>query len=171
MDKISGLVLDAYDDRMVGCGVLKSILESGSSNDLNELVKEAHDITEEDRAALPDDAFALVLVDGTTELKKFATIDAGNTALSIEYFLKTAHKLPIEAQAVAANNLIAAAGWYGLEVPEELHKVGGYLNLALGATMVPGAAQAAKSNLQATKGAPMIMTPDQIQARSLTGGQ
>lgn len=172
MEKLSGLVLDAYDDRTVGCEVLKSILSDHPGDQLSELVKEAHDITNEERGRLPDEAFALVLVDGAVELKKFATIDSGNTALSIEYFLKTGHKLPEEAQKTAANNLVVAAGWYGLEVPEQLTKVALGLNtLLVGATMGPGAAHAAKSNLQAAKGAPMIMTPGQIQSRALSGGQ
>jgi hypothetical protein len=73
---------------------------------------------------------------------------------------------------VAANNLVVAAGWYGLEVPEELTKVALSLNtLAVGALMGPGAVQSARSNLQATKGSPVIMTPSQIQARNLSGGQ
>ena len=170
MDKLSGLVLDAYDD--FDSGVLFSIMSDRSSDQLAGLVKEAHSITEEERAQLPDEAFALVLVDGSVEMKKFATIDAGNTALSVEYFLKTAHKLPEEAQKIAAQNLVAACGWYGLEAPEELTKVALGLNtLLVGATMGPGAVQSARSNLHAAQGSPVIMTPNQMQARALSGGQ
>jgi len=43
--------------------------------------------------------------------------------LSVEYFLKTAHRLPVEAQKVAAQNLVAACGWYDIEAPEELQKI------------------------------------------------
>lgn len=116
MEKLSGLVLDIYDDP--GIEVFQTIFPD--VNSLPEIVKEAHLITSEEYQKLPDEAFALVLVDGDTEMRKFATIDAGNTALSVEYFLKTAHKLPVEAQKVAAQNLIAACGWYGIDPPELL---------------------------------------------------
>jgi len=81
-------------------------------------------LTPEEHNALPDDAYALVLVNGDQVMKKFATIDSGNTALSVMYFLKTAHKLPEEAQKVAAQNLVAACGWYGLDAPELLKEAG-----------------------------------------------
>ena len=119
MDKISGIILDVYDD--LGGSVLKTIFPTADA--LPEFVKSAHAISFDERSALPDDAFALILEQGGIELKKFATIDAGNTALSVEYFLKTAHRLPVEAQKVAAQNLVAACGWYDIEAPEELRKV------------------------------------------------
>lgn len=119
MEKMSGLVLDVYDD-MEGT-ILRGLYPTPA--DLPELTKEAHALTSEEHNALPDEAFALVLVDGDVELKKFATIDAGNTALSVGYFLTTSHKLPEEAQKVAAQNLCAACGWYDLEPPEELRKM------------------------------------------------
>lgn len=118
MDKISGLILDVYDDRQGQ--VLRGLFPDPGA--LPALVKTAHHVTEEERQALPDDAFALVLVNHGEELKKYATIDAGNTALSVEYFLKTGHKLPVEAQKVAAVNLLAACEWHGLEAPEMLKK-------------------------------------------------
>jgi hypothetical protein len=100
MEKLSGLVLDIYDDP--AGEVLKSVFPRG---------------------CLPDDAFALILEQDGMELKKFATIDPGNTALSVEYFMKTGHKLPAEAQKVAAHNLCCACEWHGIEPPEELQKI------------------------------------------------
>ena len=119
MEKLSGLVLDVYDDQ--GGEILQAIFPS--TEDLPDLVKTAHAITPEERGLLPDDAFALVLVDGDVEMKKFATLDEGNTALSVEYFLRTGYRLPAEAQKVAAHNLCVACGWYGIEPPEDLQKV------------------------------------------------
>ena len=119
MEKLSGLVLDVYDDQRAD--ILRELFPHDL--DLPDLIKTAHAITADEYRSLPDDAFALVLVDGDVELKKFATIDAGNTCLSIEYFLKTAHRLPVEAQKVAAINLMAACGWYDIDPPEELQKV------------------------------------------------
>jgi len=122
MDKIAGLVLDVYDDPKGE--VLRGIFPTEES--LPALIKEASHITPELHAQLPDDAFALVLQNnGETTLRKYACVDGGNTALNVEYFIKTAHKLPTEAQKVAAQNLIVACGWYGLEPPEELQKIAG----------------------------------------------
>lgn len=119
MQKLSGLVLDVYDDQ--GGSILKEVYATAA--DLPESVKTAHLITQAEYARLPDVSFALVLEDGPVELKKFATIDEGNTVLSVVYFLKTAHKLPVEAQQVAASNLLQACSTYGFEPPEQLSKL------------------------------------------------
>lgn len=182
MQKLSGLILDIYDDRTGE--VLKEVY--ASAGDLPDLIKQAHAITQDEYSRLPDESFALVLEDGDVELKKFATIDEGNTALSVVYFLKTAHKLPPEAQKVAAANLLEACGWYGLTPPEQLQKFAlaaadvkknlddapnrhdmiplkteeerseeksaGLLGAALTATAVPGAVREANHNLKATQG-------------------
>lgn len=119
MEKFSGLVLDFYDDP--NGSVLKEVYASADS--LPELVKQAHALTSDEISRLPDDAFALVMTQNGQELKKFATVDAGNTVLSVAYFLKTASRLPVEAQKIAATNLVSACGWYGLECPEQLSKL------------------------------------------------
>lgn len=111
MNKISGLVLDIYDDP--NGEILKTSFPI--PEDLPEIIKHAHALTQEERNNLPDDSFALILTQDGMEFKKFATIDAGNTALSIIYFLKTAHKLPEEAQKVALNNLCCACDNYGID--------------------------------------------------------
>jgi hypothetical protein len=105
----------------VGGEQLKSFFPT--SNSLPGFVKQAHAISPEDHGQLPDDAFALVLVNGDEKLRKFACIDEGNTALSVLYFVKNAHKLPEEAKVRTAENLKIASGWYGLDVPEELEKI------------------------------------------------
>ena len=163
MQKLSGLVLDIYDDQ--SSAVLREIFPNEA--DLPDIIKTAHVITADEYQKLPDDSFALVLVDGDVELKKFATIDAGNTALSVEYFLKTAHRLPIEAQRVAANNLVAACGWYDIDPPEQLCKVAFGAGAVMAAMMVPAAAKSAMNNVKATKGVNgQVMTPDEIKVRS-----
>ena len=125
----SGVVLDVYDD--VGGEVLKTMFTSRDA--LPDFVKAAHSLTPDERSKLPDGDFALVLINGTEKLQKFACIDEGNTTLSVLYFLKNAHKLPEEARQVAAENLKIACGWYGLDVPEELEKEAGLANMALNA--------------------------------------
>lgn len=108
MNKLSGLILDVYDD--VRGELFRTIYPTRT--EVPELIKSAHFLTEVERRSLPDDVFALVLRDGDVTLRKFACIDPGNVALSMLYFEKTAHRLPDEAKKVAAKNLLVADGWY-----------------------------------------------------------
>jgi hypothetical protein len=179
MKKLSGLVLDVYDD---ADGAISREL-FGTPDQIPEITKEAHVLTVDERSALPDEAFALILMDGNVELRKFATVDPGNTAMSVAYFLKTAHKLPAEAQSVAAENLWAACDCHGMEAPEVLKKVAlalregqskeamGLLGLVNGALIVPGQVSEARKNLAATQGAQgAVMTPPEVkQRRSMMG--
>lgn len=119
MQKLSGLILDIYDDREGD--VMKAMFSS--TEDVPDMIKSAHALTPEERSKLHDDVFALVLMDGDVTLRKFACVDTGNTALNVEYFLATSHKLPVEAQKLAAANLITACGWYDIEPPKELVEV------------------------------------------------
>lgn len=162
----SGLVLDLFDD--VQGEVLRSIYPT--EQDLPEKVKTAHALSSSEREKLPDDAFALVLLNGEQKLRKFACIDGGNTTLSVNYFLKTAHKLPVEAQKVAAENLIQACGWYDIEVPEALQKLA-FLGTAMNAlTVIPtvtGTAHEMKNRLQENKvlgAGGHVVTPDERAA-------
>jgi hypothetical protein len=156
----SGLVLDVYDD--FGGGVLRELFPS--FDDIPEQVKVAHVVTAEEREQLPDDVFALVLVNNGETLRKYACIDEGNTVLSVQYFLKNAHKLPLEAQKVAAENLKAACAWYDLQAPEELEKVAlGVMTALTAVPVIKGTHQAISENLAATRalggGAGNIVTP------------
>jgi len=166
MEKLSGLVLDIYDDR--DGETLRTIFPD--SGELPEVVKEAHFLSSDEHSRLPDDVYALVLVDGDTSLRKYACTDAGNTSLSVEYFLKMAHKLPVEAQKVAAANLVKACGWYDIDPPDELTKVAiGLGGLVMGALTVPGAVKETQANLRAVKGSKSrIVTPAQM--RMMRGG-
>lgn len=161
MQKLSGLVLDRYDD---ADGTLRS-------HATEEWAKYAHRFTSDELARLPDETFALVIQDGDVVMKKFSMADMGNLGLSIEYFFEHGHKLPVEAQKVAATNLLRGCQWYGImpRQDEELHKIAfGPLALLNTALMAPGAAREAKNNLQTVRGAgPGIMTPQQIKARRL----
>jgi hypothetical protein len=156
MEKLSGLVLDIYDDP--AGTVLSSIFPTAES--LPELVKKASKLQLD---KLPDDLFALVLHDGDVTLRKYACADSGNTALSVEYFMKTGYKLPVEAQKVAAANLVKACGWYGIEPPEALEKVAmGAMSMLNAALVGPGAIKQTKQNLSTVRGAGSeIITPEQ----------
>jgi hypothetical protein len=170
--RLSGLVLDVYDD---GNGdVLRSLYPN--RDDLPMSVKTAHALSSDEISSLPDDVFALVLETDSGELRKFACVDPGNTALSIDYFLENTHKLPLEAQKVAAANLIQACGWYDMEPPDALHKIAG-LGMALGglqtAMAVPAAVGSAKNlvgtavgNVRASQG---IVNPGVIKHAEMSG--
>lgn len=169
----SGLVLDVYDD----CTgeVLRSAFPQPT--DIPDSIKVAHALSFEERARLPNDAFALVLSDGGECLRKYACVDEGNTVLSTVYFLMNGHKLPEEAQKVAAKNLVEAAGWFDLSPPEELQKIafGGAvlkaLNLGMGGLAAKGAVEQTAQNLRAVnQGAGGILSPGQMKMGELTGG-
>ena len=114
----SGLILDMHDDNRGE--VIREIYPTLEA--VPELVKQAQRLSQDDLASLPDDCFALVLKQGDVVLRKYACIDPGNTELAIQYFLKTAHKLPTEAAKLAAENLQVACRWYDIDPPEELLK-------------------------------------------------
>jgi hypothetical protein len=107
----SGLVLDVYDD--FNGSILRSLFSTPA--EIPELVKQADVLGPVVREKLPDNVFALVLQNGDQQLRKYACTDPGNTVLSVLYFTKNAHKLPVEAQKTAAANLLTACAWYGLD--------------------------------------------------------
>lgn len=121
--KTAGVVLDFYDD-MAGT-LLKESFPTPDS--LPEIVKTAHILSAEERDVLRDDAFALVLVNEGKTLRKFACVDAGNTLLSALYFTENMDSLPVEAQKVAAANIIAACHEFGLPL-RSLEKIAGVPN-------------------------------------------
>ena len=117
--RTSGLILDVYDDYKGD--VLRALYPTADV--LPDFVKSAQCLSAEDHQRLPDDVFALVLKNEDQVLRKFACIDEGNTVLSVQYFLANAHKLPEEAQKIAAANLVTACSWYDIVVPEPLAKL------------------------------------------------
>lgn len=116
----TGAILDFYDDPQ-GL-VLKSKLAAAQ---VPAFVKEARCLTPELSGELPDDAFALVLVDQGQKFRKYACVDKGNTALSVIYFLENQGKMTKQAQKVAAQNLCLACTSFGLDVPLQLKVAAG----------------------------------------------
>lgn len=171
--QLSGLVLDVYDDH--DGAVVRGIFPTLDA--MPATVKEAQVLSAEERRTLPDDVFALVLVNNGEALRKYACIDAGGTALSVEYFLKTAFKLPEAAQQTAAENLVTACGWYGLEVPEPIQKIALGLGTALtaltAAPVIKGTHAAIQGNLantRALEGAGAgIVTPHMLKGAEVSG--
>jgi hypothetical protein len=133
----TGSIIDFYDDP--NGFVLQQKLGSAP---LPEFIKTAQFLTDDQRDRLPDDVFALVMVDRGEGIKKFACTDPGNTALSVLYFMENKDKLPEPAQKVAAANLVRACEWYDLDIPGQLQKIAGIgtaLNAGFGAMQVKGA--------------------------------
>ena len=159
MHKLSGLILDVADDQKGE--ILRSVFPTTDA--LPELVKSASFVGESERQGLPDDMFALVLHSGDVSLRKFACATGGDTALSVEYFMKTAHKLPAEAQKVAAQNLCEACSWYDIEPPEALQKValgvGTMLQMGLMGPEAMNQLKGAKSNLQVARQSGGMVNP------------
>lgn len=154
----TGLVLDLYDDP----SDLRRIFPSVDV--IPETVKTAQVLSPEVRDALPDDVFALVLMNGGDRLRKYACVDAGTTELNVGYFFMHGHKLPVEAQKLAAANLKVACEMYGVEISEELEKVALGLGTVLTAVTAPsqikGAVRSTGNNLAATRAAGgQILTP------------
>jgi hypothetical protein len=117
----TGSIIDFYDDPHGH--VLKERLPDPEQ--VPDFVKTAEHLPDDVRHTLPDDVFALVMVDRGEKLRKYACVDKGNTALSVLYFMETHDKLPEEAQKVAAANLLTACGWHDLEAPLALTKIAG----------------------------------------------
>jgi len=136
----TGLIVDFYDDP-VGSVLTEKVAHA----QLPDYIKTAELLSDEARARLPDDVFALVALDRGEKLRKYACTDKGNTALSVIYFMENHHKLPEEAQKVAAANLVTACGWHELQAPLALQKIAGakLQQLKAGWQMAGSAAKAA----------------------------
>jgi hypothetical protein len=168
---LSGQILDFYDDPKLLRDCWPAL------EDVPEHVKTAHVLSPDELAGLPDDLFAVVLVDGGNRLRKFACVDGGNTEINCQVFLKHAHRFPEEARKTAAQNLLTACGWYGVEPSEELRKeaIGlmGAANLAiLGPSVVKGthhSIQQNMGNVHAMEGGGAVVPPALMKAAEISG--
>lgn len=114
--KTAGVVIDFYDD--LSGALLKKAFPT--ADEVPEIVKTAHILSPEERDVLRDEAYALVMVNEGTILRKFACVDEGNTMLSVLYFMNNRDKLPEGAIKTAAEGLASYCEEYGLPVPEML---------------------------------------------------
>jgi hypothetical protein len=129
----TGTIIDFYDDP--NGLVLKTKI---GAEQVPGFIKTAQYLGEQQRESLPDDVFALVMLDRGEKLRKYACVDKGNTSLSVIYFLENKDKLPEEAQKVAAANLLTACDWHDLRPPALLMKTAGVLGAALNAATLKG---------------------------------
>lgn len=137
----TGSIIDFYDDP--NGLVLRTKMAAGQ---VPSFIKTAQFLEESCRDKLPDDVYALVMIDRGEKLRKYACVDKGNAALSVIYFLENKDKLPEEAQKVAAVNLLTACKWHDLQPPAPLMKTAGLagkaFTLAMGVPTVTGATSA-----------------------------
>jgi hypothetical protein len=134
----TGSIVDFYDDPQ-GL-VLKNRLPQEGVPDF---IKQAEFLDEHTRGTLPDDVFALVMVDRGEKLRKFACVDKGNVALNVIYFMENRDRLPEEAQKTAAANLARACSWFDLAVPMGLDKEAGFSSLLKAPSKLVGGGMAA----------------------------
>lgn len=111
--KTAGVVIDFYDD--LSGEVLKSFFPAGQ--DLPGVIKTAHILSPEEREALRDEAYALILNNNGTVLRKFACVDEGNTLLSVLYFMENFDRLPEPAIKTAAAHLSEFCEEFNIPVP------------------------------------------------------
>lgn len=177
MNKFAGLVIDQYDD--VDGALIRSLLTEESIPDF---IKSAERVDPEGSAKIPDDNYALVLLDKGNKMRKYATIDKGNTALSVLYLLKQAHLLPEKAVKVAAQNLIEACERFKLDIPQQLKLASASGVSGMAAEQHPGLRQAvnkgreandrkdSESNPQLGKGDPTQDVRKRANTESVAGG-
>lgn len=139
MSRYSGVVLDFHDDSGQHFKT-----RFPSVDDVPNIIKEADIRSPED---LPNEAFALVAIDGPDVLRKYACYDPGTTAMSVVYFMDHGHKLPEEAVKVAAANLTEACVEFDILPPADLIKMAGPLS-----KIKDVLGEAGKAVLDATKG-------------------
>ena len=108
-------VFDFYDDSRGE--ILKQYISD--INSVPTIIKEAKKLSREELDTLPDSEFALVVMDGDNKLRKFATIDPGNTLLSSLYLQENLAILPPEMAKEASVKIGAAIKRFqlGIEPP------------------------------------------------------
>lgn len=179
VDKYAGVTLDWYDDKGETLKAKFPTLDS-----LPETIKQA---SIEPKEKLANEAFALVAIDGGNVLRKYACTDPGTTAMSVIYFMEHGDKLPLEAQKLAAANLVEACQYFEMKPPQAIEKLAFLSPFAKsllagavggGATGALGGAQADEDHLRgALRGGALgaitgagtvgLMSPSELTSRQL----
>lgn len=158
--------LDFYDD--LNASTLRAKFPDHGK--IPDFVKTAERLTPEVMDTLPDSNFALVMLDGTEKMRKFACTDKGNTTLSVIYFLENCDLLPAEAQKTAAVNLVEACGWYDIKPPLMLEKIallGAAMNIATMGSQISSGIGKHKKTMQAVKAG--VPAAQAMKTSELTG--
>jgi hypothetical protein len=113
--KLAGVTFDWYDDHGE---TLKSMFPT--PDELPDMIKTANVPAKE---KLPNEAFALIMLDQGHVFRKYACADPGTTAMSVIYFMEHGDKLPEDAQKMAASNLVEACVAHDIMPPATMTKV------------------------------------------------
>jgi len=113
--KYAGVILDYYDDRGE---TLKALFPTP-----DRLPDEIKTASVRPKEKLPNEAFALIMLDQGHVFRKYACADPGTTMMSSIYFMEYGDRLPEEAQKTAASNLVAACLRHNIMPPAEMTKV------------------------------------------------
>jgi len=115
MYKISSKTIDYYDNDLS----MEDLAGFGAPS----FVKSAQILTDEQREAIPDDMYAVVIMTKTGgHHRKYPVIDKAHTWLSCRAFNKTAMKLPMKAAVIAASHLKSSCELFGLDIPSYVEK-------------------------------------------------
>jgi hypothetical protein len=113
MLNLANQILDVYDDTG------RESLEKLAS-----VRPDCNVLSTEERSGLKDYDFALTIITKkASKLNKYPICDADSTWLSSRYFDMHGHKLPLEAQKIAASNIKLACSKYKIEPSETIHKL------------------------------------------------
>lgn len=107
------MIIDFYDDN----GEL--FRKKVGDMPVPDFIKNACDLANVLNTCSEDD-FAALIPKETGVLRKFATVDAGNTALSVVYFLENAEELDPGIRKEAAKRLVSACTDFKLSMPDHL---------------------------------------------------
>lgn len=113
----AGTVIDPYDDEFQS---LKRLFAGRPAPDF---IKTAAILDVHQHAALPDHAFAVVLMAPDRSLRKYACVDKSHTAVNVMYFLDVADEIPPPARVKTAANLLSACRHFELQPPVSLSKI------------------------------------------------
>jgi len=113
MLKLANQVIDIYDDT-----------SKEGMKKLAKLNPACNVLSAEDRAKLGDHDFALtVITKKAAKLNKYPICDTDSTWLSNQYFDMYSHRLPVEAQKIAAQNLMVACSKFKVAPSDALRKI------------------------------------------------
>ena len=115
MNKFAGVIFDYYDDKGA---TLKA--KFPTADQVPEVIKTAN---VRPKGKVPNEAFAVVMLDEGYVFRKFACEDPGTTAMSVIYFMEHGDKLPEDAQKIAAHNIVNACISHRLMPPAALTKI------------------------------------------------
>jgi hypothetical protein len=138
----AGIILDQYDD--AHCEVLKRKFQT--PDNMPDMFKTA---SAGDPAQLPDECFALILMDSGQRMRKYAMHTPDACAKSAFYFMECGGKLPKEAQKTAAFHLVEGLALNGFQPPDEMLKLANDAVLEYRAGHQPAQVLDASGRLQA----------------------